>query len=320
MPQDPRQLTQEDGRTRLRAVMEYLCLKYPHPDELSNARLTKLVYLADWEAARHFGHQLTPVKWVFNHYGPWVPDVMNMAQSEPETFLVVTESNSYGSPKIRIALSHPPQNTSLDPHEQAVLDRVIEETRKLYFGPFIDYVYATYPVRASERYDELDLAALAKNDPEPEPLLQLGLATGHGGLHPAQTTRLLDAIDTLLAEDIGSDPPGDLEDYFAQWIENPTLEAVDDLSFVSIEKTLDDTLLVTVTAYISVEGFVSHQDMYTRDLPDELVVRDADWNERYQWVSMSEIAEFAVEFSGTEPEHPPAFVHAKLYIVPREED
>ena len=44
---------------RLEDVILYICKKYPLPDELSKARLTKLVYLVDWETSKRTGKQLT---------------------------------------------------------------------------------------------------------------------------------------------------------------------------------------------------------------------------------------------------------------------
>jgi hypothetical protein len=38
-------------------VMAYLCEHYPHKDDLSKARLTKLVYLADWKSAIERGNR-----------------------------------------------------------------------------------------------------------------------------------------------------------------------------------------------------------------------------------------------------------------------
>jgi hypothetical protein len=51
---------------RLRDVVAYLCHEYPHKGELSKARLTKMVYLADWRSAIERGSQVTDIEWVFN--------------------------------------------------------------------------------------------------------------------------------------------------------------------------------------------------------------------------------------------------------------
>jgi hypothetical protein len=35
----------------LKDIIAYYCKQYPHKAELSKARLTKMVYLADWKSA-----------------------------------------------------------------------------------------------------------------------------------------------------------------------------------------------------------------------------------------------------------------------------
>ena len=64
----------------LHDVMTYLVSKYPHSDDLANARLTKMIYLADWRAAIRYGKQVTDFSWEFNHYGPYLHDVINEAK------------------------------------------------------------------------------------------------------------------------------------------------------------------------------------------------------------------------------------------------
>ena len=42
-------------------IVAYICCKYPYSSELSNARLTKLVYLADWMSAVANDEQVTDI-------------------------------------------------------------------------------------------------------------------------------------------------------------------------------------------------------------------------------------------------------------------
>lgn len=68
---------------KLEAVIAYLCENYPHKSELSKARLTKLVYLADWKSCIESNKQISGIEWVFNHYGPYVDDIYNAAILSP---------------------------------------------------------------------------------------------------------------------------------------------------------------------------------------------------------------------------------------------
>lgn len=144
----------------LRDVLVYLCRQYPHPNELSNARLTKMVYLADWRSALERGVQLTGIEWEFSHYGPYVHDVSRLAHADP-AFEVFGTASVYGSQKqlIRVRPDAPAPNLTNEDRE--ILDHVIATTQRLYWDGFMKLVYSTYPVVTQSRYSLLDLPKLA---------------------------------------------------------------------------------------------------------------------------------------------------------------
>lgn len=159
----------------LKDVVAYLCDNYPRSEDLSNARITKMVYLADWKSAIERARQLTGLTWEFNHYGPYVPDVVRMARKE-EGFTVETGRNAYGEP--RDLIRHMPEaadNTSNYPslaaEDRKLLDFVINSVKDKNFQEFIKLVYSTYPIVTSDRYSKLDLVPLARDYAEVAPLL-----------------------------------------------------------------------------------------------------------------------------------------------------
>jgi len=145
---------------KLRAIMAYYATKYPHKNELSKARLTKLVYLADWFSALLDNRQMCNIKWIFNHYGPYVEDVSNLANMDDD-FSITPQKTMYGSDKYVISYSGKEVGEELSNREKAILDTIIDKTKSMYFNDFIDYVYSTYPISSNERYATLDLVALA---------------------------------------------------------------------------------------------------------------------------------------------------------------
>ncbi|ENO3966438.1 SocA family protein [Vibrio vulnificus] len=146
---------------KIQKIIAYFCVKYPHKGELSKARLTKLVYLADWFSALIDDRQLTDIDWLFNHYGPYVDDVVEVASRSPD-FSIVSEQTMYGSDKYLISFNGYFDEDSLPYRERQILDFVIDKTKNLYFNDFIDYVYSTYPVESRNRYSRLDLVSLAR--------------------------------------------------------------------------------------------------------------------------------------------------------------
>ena len=146
---------------RLQNIIAYFCLNYPYPDELSNSRLTKLVYLADWLSALADDRQLTDIDWLFNHYGPYVDDVRN-AVLYSHDFSFQHDQNMFGSNKNVIRFHGDKSSINLSVRDMKILNLVIEKTRGKYYNEFIDYVYSTYPVQSQNRYSNLDLVRLAR--------------------------------------------------------------------------------------------------------------------------------------------------------------
>lgn len=148
--------------TKLQEIAAYLCVNYPYKHELSKARLTKLIYLADWFNAVRAGSQMTDIEWLFNHYGPYVDDVTEELRKD-KNFLIKRELNSYGSEKVVIRYENDRfRSSQLSSKEKNLLDAIIEKTKTMYFNDFVEYVYSTYPVRSKEKYSTLDLVKLAK--------------------------------------------------------------------------------------------------------------------------------------------------------------
>lgn len=149
---------------RIKNVTAYLCAKYPHKDELSKARVTKLVYLADWKSAQQNQKQLTKIDWYFHNYGPYVDAVVDKARKDPR-FDVLHTSTMYGDSKTLFTIKEGADySEGLNDSDKLILDSVIEETKGLYWDSFIKYVYDTYPIRMTDRHESLNLIALAKQE------------------------------------------------------------------------------------------------------------------------------------------------------------
>ena len=144
---------------KLEKIMAYFCQNYPFKDELSDARLTKMIYLTDWFSSVLVGHQATDIEWVFNHYGPYVKDISELANSS-KNFIVKKKLNPYGNNKAVIA--YVGEDIDIDITSKKIINKVIDKTKSMYFNDFIDYVYSTYPIKNNDRYTILNLPELAQ--------------------------------------------------------------------------------------------------------------------------------------------------------------
>ncbi|OOY10585.1 Panacea domain-containing protein [Thioclava sp. F36-7] len=147
---------------KISEVAAYICEHYPHKSELSKARLTKLVYLADWKSCEKRGEQITPIQWYFHNFGPYVDDVIDTVSSEAARFSVIRTKNVYGDEKTEIQLKPNEKSTELSGNEKLIIDQVIEDTKRFYWKDFIKHVYATPPIADSDRYSYLDLKSFAE--------------------------------------------------------------------------------------------------------------------------------------------------------------
>lgn len=81
-------------QTKVDSALRYVLKYYPSDGhELTKTRLTKLIYLLDWESALKTGRQVTDINWYFNHYGPFVSDVFDAADDDSELRIVEKVSN-----------------------------------------------------------------------------------------------------------------------------------------------------------------------------------------------------------------------------------
>ena len=148
----------------LKDVMAYLIGHYPksREDDLSNARLTKMVYLADWHQAINYDRQITGIEWYYNHYGPFVRDVEQTIEAHPDIFSVAESRNILGHLKFVYSLANKEYEPRLNDEEKESLDHIIKVTQDLEWAHFIRLVYATHPIFSSERYSALNLVEKAR--------------------------------------------------------------------------------------------------------------------------------------------------------------
>lgn len=139
-------------------ILVYIIRNYPFKRELSKARLTKIVYLIDWEYVKKTGHQLTNIQWYYDNYGPFVWDIIDSVKENNHYFNISSEKTYMGNEKTLVSLNKEYEyNLKINPTEKEIIDLVINQTMKFGWNDFINYVYDTPPVKNSKRYTYLDL-------------------------------------------------------------------------------------------------------------------------------------------------------------------
>ena len=148
---------------KLIELIKYILYTYPKPEELSKPRLVKLIYLIDWKYAIDHGKQYTDIRWIFNHYGPYVNDVINLMKQNPAEFIVVSRHNPYGGTTDKFWLNKSKTtDIQIDPKAKIITDFLISKTVHLSWSNFISIIYSTYPIKSNLQYSILDLENLAQ--------------------------------------------------------------------------------------------------------------------------------------------------------------
>ena len=110
-------------------LVKYILENYPYPNELSKARLNKIIYLVDWRSVLINNRQLTNIEWKYNHYGPYVDIIKKQIQADSR-FKIDNTTNFYGNPKELITLVEYKGFLSPNEDEKQVIDFVIEKTKR----------------------------------------------------------------------------------------------------------------------------------------------------------------------------------------------
>lgn len=143
-------------------IIYYVCLNYPNKEDLSNARLNKIIYLADWRNVLRRGHQVSNINWTFNHYGPFVFDIIDEVNAHEDIFEVKCIVNDFGAPKQIISLKGGLNQVNPNIEDSDSIDFIIDKTSNMGFNKFIQYVYSTYPVLSSQHGESLNLIKKAE--------------------------------------------------------------------------------------------------------------------------------------------------------------
>lgn len=133
---------------------KYIQRHYPHREELSKARLTWMLYLADWKSVITNGVQITDIVWGLSDQGPYAKEGWRRSRRESGLRRGLHRSHS----PLRASTSF-----SITKEEAEILDFVIESCASKSWLEFKRLIYSTYPVMTQRKAEKLDLPKLAES-------------------------------------------------------------------------------------------------------------------------------------------------------------
>ena len=146
----------------LKDMIYYILKKYPKKDHLSNARLTKIIYLSDWYSAINYNKQISNIHWYFDNYGPFVWDVLDEIKQHSDLFVIKKTLNIFGAEKRLIKTKNDEYMVTLSKDEKNAIKKIIKITKDKDWSQFIKFVYSTYPILTTEKYSYINLENKAK--------------------------------------------------------------------------------------------------------------------------------------------------------------
>jgi hypothetical protein len=150
----------------LEDILIYFCKHYPYGSDLTELRLTKMLYLADWQHSLHYGKQVTEIAWNRRRIANGVGDIIRRACRSSD--IVVSTEKSRGKSWLPLVWLKTPSDS--EDVKEPVLPSEIKETLKIIIGKtknrFWDevtqLVNSTWPVLSQPGDSRLDLSALAR--------------------------------------------------------------------------------------------------------------------------------------------------------------
>jgi hypothetical protein len=146
----------------LKDIIYFIVKEYPNKEHLSNARLTKLIYLIDWYSAINNHKQLSNIKWYFDNYGPFVWNILEEIKKDSDLFKIKNTTNDFGNSKKLIEIINNNYKPNINEKERKIIKKIIDFTKDKNWTDFINIVYSTYPILTSDKYSYLNLINKAK--------------------------------------------------------------------------------------------------------------------------------------------------------------
>jgi hypothetical protein len=115
--------------------------------------LVKFLYLADLEARRYLGKPLTPLRYRWDHFGPFDPEILRQIERlETDGFLMRNEYEYQGTRAYSYTATDRPFPLPAGEAEMAILEMIVARFGKMPLKDLLDdVVYQTPPMRDVER-------------------------------------------------------------------------------------------------------------------------------------------------------------------------
>jgi Protein of unknown function (DUF4065) len=122
---------------KIKSAIIHLFRNHTRPESMSNARLVRMLYLADINVRKKYGSPIADVNWEKVPFSQVENQFVNLVK-EDDDFVLIPIKNSFGVDKQLIRINQSPQiKINLEPKEIQALDEVLEKTSDLSFDELL---------------------------------------------------------------------------------------------------------------------------------------------------------------------------------------
>lgn len=139
---------------KLKNTILYLVKRHPPKRDLTQTRLTMLLFLIDWENTLQHREQITELSWYFGQYGPNAIDLIPEIRHSKNLYIAVEKSN-FGTDQFMIKTSIDKsliQIEKLSTENIKIIDDIINKTKNFSWKELLDYTYNTKPIKLCKKY------------------------------------------------------------------------------------------------------------------------------------------------------------------------
>lgn len=119
-------------RSKLKALVHYICHRAPNPRDLGSAKLNKILYYADTGAYLLLGHPITGERYIKQQYGPVSQHLLSILEElEQERLIAVGDATGYSiytgeyTRRLYFPLTRP-NISAFTAEEISIVDEVLE--------------------------------------------------------------------------------------------------------------------------------------------------------------------------------------------------
>jgi uncharacterized phage-associated protein len=136
------------------------CFQERQRAPLTRTKLVKYLYLADYTSCQQWKKPVTGLQYKSYYYGPYAPEILQAAESQPHYILYERYLRTDGAPYFAYRpTGAKPKYDTLSDEDRQTINHVLEKYGALSLKELLRTVYQTPPFQKAEMLQPIDLSS-----------------------------------------------------------------------------------------------------------------------------------------------------------------